>query len=636
VKKGIINYTVWSDVFICPNCGKEISFWDVAVKEDKVSVKDIFECNNCRAKLKKKDCAKSTELIYDEAIGGTTRLIKQIPVLINYKVGSKRYDKKPDEEDYKVINKIRSMEIKNWYPTDRMIEGTESRRNDKSGITHVHNFYSKRNLLILSHIFDNCNTHTSKFMITASLVMGTKMSRHGKRTGNVSGTLYIPSLVKELNMIEYIKRKLYGAKGIIKPLRQISNFNNGNAIIQTNSLGEISTVPKDSIDYIFTDPPFGDNLNYSELSFIWEAWLKIRTNNKFEAIVNRAQKKGLLEYQNLMTQCFIECHRVLKPNRWMTVEFHNSKNAVWNAIQESLNRAGFIIADVRTLDKKQGSFKQVTSTSAVKQDLVISAYKPKESFKQKMIEEAGSEETAWEFVRQHLKNLPVVVEKNSRIENVVERQAFLLFDRMVAYHIMNGLAIPLDAADFYKGLDDKFIKRDNMYFLPDQVNEYDTIRIKTDVEDVQLSMHVADEKTAIQWLYQQLNEPKTYAEIQPKFMQEVRSIEKHEKLPELQVLLEENFLQDDKGRWYIPDVTKSADVIKLREKRLLKEFEEYLESTGKLKKFRTEAMRVGFAKLWKDKNYKLIVETAERMPEKVIQEDDKLLMYYDISLSRIE
>ncbi len=51
--------------------------------------------------------------------------------------------------------------------------------------------------------------------------------------------------------------------------------------------------------------------------------------------------------------------------------------------------------------------------------------------------------------------------------------------------------------------------------------------------------------------------------------------------------------------------------------------------------FRTEAIRVGFAKLWEDANYKLIVETAERLPESVVQEDDKLLMYYDISLSRV-
>ena len=67
---------------------------------------------------------------------------------------------------------------------------------------------------------------------------------------------------------------------------------------------------------------------------------------------------------------------------------------------------------------------------------------------------------------------------------------------------------------------------------------------------------------------------------------------------------------------------------------MLKEFEGYLATKGKLKLFRTEAIRVGFAKLWADKNYKLIVETAERLPEKVIQEDDKLLMYYDISLGR--
>lgn len=111
---------------------------------------------------------------------------------------------------------------------------------------------------------------------------------------------------------------------------------------------------------------------------MWEAWLKVITNNKTEAICNAVQGKSLAEYQDLMTKCFAEYFRILKPNHWMTVEFHNSKNAVWNSIQEGLQRAGFVIADVRTLDKKQGSFKQVTTTTAVKQDLVISAYRPKD------------------------------------------------------------------------------------------------------------------------------------------------------------------------------------------------------------------------------------------------------------------
>ena len=279
------------------------------------------------------------------------------------------------------------------------------------------------------------------------------------------------------------------------------------------------------------------------------------------------------------------------------------------------------------------------TTGAVKQDLVISAYKPKDSFMRDIMLKAGTEETAWDFARQHLENIPVVVISNDRIEVIAERQAYLLFDRMVAYHIMNGIPVPIDATDFYRGLDEKFLKRDGMYFLADQVNEYDTARIKTDVENIQFSLFVTNEKTAISGLYQQLSDefsgPQTYAELQPKFMQEVKTVDKFEAMPELSVLLEENFLQDEKGRWYIPDTTKEGDVAKLREKKLWKEFEGYMNSKGKLKLFRSEAIRVGFSRLWKDKNYQAIVDIAERLPEQTIQEDPNLLMYYDISLSRV-
>lgn len=280
--------------------------------------------------------------------------------------------------------------------------------------------------------------------------------------------------------------------------------------------------------YVIGNPPFGDNLNYAELNFMWECWGKVLTNNKSEAIVDKTNDKEIIDYQELMTQCFQEYYRVLKPNRWITVEFHNSKNAVWNAIQEALSKAGFVIADVRTLDKQQGSFKQTTTTSAVKQDLVISAYKPNESFINEFKNNSGSEETAWAFVSQHLKNIPVVVISNEKIEMVPKRQAFLLFDRMVAYHIMNGYPVPLDATDFYKGLDERYLKRDGMYFLSEQVNEYDTTRIKTDIEPVQFSLFVTNEKTAISWLYQQLDTPQTYSELQPKFMQEIKAVDKYE------------------------------------------------------------------------------------------------------------
>lgn len=378
---------------------------------------------------------------------------------------------------------------------------------------------------------------------------------------------------------------------------------------------------------------------YSELNFISESWLKVYTNSKSESIVSTSQDKNVEDYKKLMKQGFAQYYRVLKPNRWITVEFHNSQNAVWNAIQEAIQAAGFVIADIRVLDKKKGTTKQLSYTMAVKQDLVISAYKPKESFKREFVLNSGQPETAWAFVRQHLSNIPVVIIKNDRIEVVSERQAYLLFDRMVAYHIMQGIPVPLDATDFYRGLDEKFLKRDNMYFLPDQVNEYDTARITTEVENIQFELFVTNEKSAISWLYQQLDEqfcgPQTYAELQPKFMQEVKAVDKYEQMPELATILEENFLQDENGCWYIPDVTKEGDLAKLREKNLWKEFEGYMNSKGKLKLFRSEAIRVGFSRLWKEKNYKAIVDIAERLPEQTIQEDANLLMYYDISLGRI-
>ena len=645
-QKGHINYTVWSDVLICPQCGKEIVFFDAAFDKNSKSVSDKFSCPHCAARLKKTDCARSLSSTYDEACDEMVSCTKQVPVLINYSYLGKTYEKEPDEVDIEIVHKINNMHIPYQYPTTKMMMkgekwGDSYRSGYHTGITRVHHFFTKRNLYVLSKIYDvlwklkeedrNAQIFTYEQLIWGMSKLARYVPTHYSQVNQyLSGTLYIGSQVVEVSPEYIIKKKIRSLEKVFR----IINGNDDNCIISTSSTAKLK-IPNNTIDYIFTDPPFGDNLMYSELSFMWEAWLGVITNNKDEAIISQSQRKTVVEYQDLMTQCFEQYYAALKPNRWITVEFHNSKNNVWNAIQEALMRAGFIIADVRTLDKKQGSFKQVTNNTSVKQDLVISAYKPRDSFQKQFLDKAGTVDTAWTFVTQHLSNLPVVVVKNGKIEITSERQAFLLFDRMVAYHIMHGMPVPIDATDFYRGLDDRFLKRDGMYFLPDQVNEYDTARIVNDVEPIQFSLLVSNEKSAIAWLYQQLDNPQTYAEIQPKFMQEIKTVDKYEAMPELAVLLEENFLQDEKGRWYIPDVTKEADVAKLREKNLLKEFEGYLAAKGKLKLFRAEAIRVGFAKLWKDKNYKLIVETAERLPEQIVQEDDKLLMYYDISLGRL-
>ena len=641
---GHINYIVWSHKALCPHCGTEFALYDMMWNPDTKKMSEEFTCPGCHSKIKKNDCDKSVTTELDELTGEVRTTKKSVPVLINYSLGKRRYEKRFDEEDWAIYQRINEMQFTGKAPHNPMMHKGEEwgetwRSGYHFGITHVHHFYHKRSLLLLEYLYERCKkSQRLLFWFTSCLpklnIMNRYMPQHGSRAlvGPMSGTLYVAPLSVENNVIDQFEFQL---KKMVKV-----NCPEGEYCVSTQSLTDAHNIPSNSIDYIFTDPPFGGNLMYSELSALWESWIRVSTNNRQEAIVSSAQNKTTNEYSQLMQACFREYFRVLKPNRWITVEFHNSQNAVWYAIQQALSLAGFIIADVRVLDKQKGTIKHLINTTSVQQDLVISAYKPTEKFIRQLLENAGDVETAWSFTRQHLEKLPVVVVKDGNIEVVAERQSYLLFDRMVAYHVMRGLPVPLDAADFYHGLDERFLKRDGMYFLPDQINEYDTVRIKSGIEPIQFSLFVTNEKTAISWLYQQLSEefggPQTYAEIQPKFMQEVKSVDRYEDMPELAVLLEENFLQDDKGRWYIPDVTKEGDVAKLREKKLWKEFEGYLNSKGKLKLFRSEAIRVGFSRLWKDKNYQAIVDIAERLPESTIQEDPNLLMYYDISLSRVE
>jgi len=697
-----INYTVWSDVFICPDCTREVVFWEAAVDKTAGKVHDEFPCPHCGAMLTKRRMERAWVTKNDPYITQSSSLspqssiirqAKQVPVLINYSVGKKRFEKAPDAFDLALIEKIEQLEIPYWFPTDRMPEGDESRRNDPIGLTHVHHFYTKRNLWVLGAISDHAKKYRNQRLlvwITSSMTRTSRLYKYmptlsngrlvDRRTGTVSGTLYIPSMMDENSPFDLLTAKISDFRFSL-----MDNM----SLTSTVSLESIRGIR--DVDYIFTDPPFGGNLMYSELNFLWEAWLKVFTNNKPEAIENKVQGKGLPEYQKLMTECFKEYYRVLKPGRWMTVEFHNSKNAVWNAIQEGLQAAGFVIADVRTLDKQQGSFKQVTSASAVKQDLIISCYKPNGGLEERFKLEAGTEQGVWDFVRTHLKQLPVFVSKDGQAEVIAERQNYLLFDRMVAFHVQRGVTVPLSAAEFYAALAQRFPERDGMYFLPEQVAEYDRKRMT--VRDVlQLQLFVTDEASAIQWLKQQLlKKPQTFQELHPQFLKEIGGWQKHEKPLELSELLEQNFLcYDGKGpipaqivswlkqseemrkiiqeelasgrateengqlitqssslitrskdRWYVPDPNKASDLEKLRERSLLKEFEEYrtVGTSGrspKLKVFRLEAVRAGFKKAWQERDYATIITVARKVPENVLQEDPKLLMWYDQALTRTE
>ena len=646
--KGKINYTVWSDVFLCPNCGQEMVFWDLAVDQKKGSIADAWNCPACGTRVAKAPrkgsgalrAERAWETHFDRELKQTVRQAKQVPVLINYSVGKKRFEKRPDAEDLALIQKIEEMDIPYWVPTNQIPKGDKTSDPFNVGIIFSHQFYTRRNLWLISKVFNSISclrTYYRLFFIdclqSISTSLGSKLNRYRYKKGGsgmLSGTLYIASATAEQNIIKILNTKI---SDIILAKQRILGYL---AVIQTSS-STISPILSDNADYIFIDPPFGSNLMYSELNYLSESWLKVFTNNNDEAIINHSQRKGLVEYQDLMQSCFNEFFRILKPGRWMTIEFHNSQNSVWNAIQEALMHAGFVIADVRILDKQQLGFNGVNTAGAVKQDLIISAYKPNGNLEERFRLHAGTIESVWDFVRYHLGKLPVVNLVDGKPVVNAERLPFLLYDRMVAFHIQRGVMVPISAPDFYTGLSQHFIQRDGMYFLPAQVPEYD-MAVLSAGKPVQLTMFVSDEKSAIAWLRQQLDptlggEPKTLGDLTNDFNR-IMNRAKYEQQLELIEILRQNFLEDEQGKWYVPDANKQSDLEKIRQHALLREFKEYAQSTGRIKVFRSEAVRAGFADCFKRQDYATIVSLAERLPEDVLREDPDLLMYYDSALLR--
>ncbi|ASN03849.1 DNA methyltransferase [Virgibacillus necropolis] len=672
-------YVIWSENYLCNSCLNEMTFWDANVNEDEKSVKKNLVCPKCGAEGKKNDWERVYEAKSDLVTGEIINHPKLSLIKINYSSGKSRKNKLPGILDYKILELLTLDETFKSIKVTELFEGYNTAQPLRIGINKVHHFYTERvNLLISSYlkkIKDSIHYNDAQFLLGSVLPKMTKMNRYmpqynskekGFRAlvGPMANALYFPPLSVENN---FLSQALFQLNKIVNAWNDYS----GNAITTQSSTS--LNILSNSVDYIFIDPPFGANIMYSEMSFARESWLKILTNNKKEAIENNVQGKSLREYTNLMLDSFKEAFRILKQDKWITVEFSNTKASVWNAIQYALQESGFIIASVDALDKQRGGFHAMTSATAVKQDLVISAYKPAEENIIKMREQTNTSESAWTFVSQHLEKLPVFMGLKGEASIITERTPRILFDRMVTYHVQNGLPVPVSSAEFQAGVVQRFPMRDGMAFLENQVAEYDKKRTLVR-EFTQMSLFVSDENSAIEWLRQQLmKKPQTRQDIHPSFMKELQHIAKHEKLPELDDLLNQNFLRyDGEGtvpnqiltylrrtykdlrglepndttvvekamhRWYVPDPNKQADLEKLREKSLLREYDGYLQelegNKKKLKTFRTEAIRAGFKKAYSDKDFESIVKVGERIPEKVIQEDDKLLMYYDNACIRL-
>ena len=109
----------------------------------------------------------------------------------------------------------------------------------------------------------------------------------------------------------------------------------------------------ESVDFIFTDPPYGDSIQYMELSTLWNLWLELTTleqllnkATKEEITINNRQGKDLEQYKKMLTDVFSECFRVLKDHHFMVVTFHNTEQKIRNALIEAATDAGFTLEQI--------------------------------------------------------------------------------------------------------------------------------------------------------------------------------------------------------------------------------------------------------------------------------------------------
>lgn len=378
---GRLRHMIWTDVLVCDSCRASSSFWDLAVAREPLRIRRVGTCPECGAHIKLDTAERLTESgsdpILDEPLVGRLRR----PVFAYGRTGSHTWKRPVQRSDLEVLERVEATAIPPGVPTQQVFWGDLYRSGYHQGISRVHHFYTRRNLIALGTLWNAIDDEPSDLRPALRLLVLSYNASHStlmtrvvvKRglsdfvvSGAQSGVLYVSSLPLEKNVFEGVARK-------IGTFRRAFDITHGgqSTVRVVNGSSTTLDLPDNSVDYVFTDPPFGDFIPYAEINQINEAWLGGMTQRSDEAIISPAQGKAVSDYAALMKGVFAEVSRVMKPHALATVVFHSSKAEVWGALGDALRSAGLVTARTSLLDKTQVSFKQVVSEGGTRGDAVF-------------------------------------------------------------------------------------------------------------------------------------------------------------------------------------------------------------------------------------------------------------------------
>ncbi|WP_374197180.1 DNA methyltransferase [Nonomuraea sp. NEAU-A123] len=358
-RTGELAKTVWSVVIQCPACEQPVNYYESmkAVEWNKPKM----VCPHCRS-----------------SISSRNERVSEIPVLdyVDCECRRTQVEQRPQQTSA-------DLEIERLpYPR---VEITPDRQMykasalGKSGMTTIASFYSNRNLAVLTTLREQIRAVSDEairskllFAFTACLTRASKRYQwHPKRPLNAANAnYYIAPVFYEWNVYNLFLRKVTAvvrSDEWIKSARHPYSTPDSPApdVTYEISSAEAIPLPDQSIDYVFTDPPFGSNLFYADMALFQEAWLDGFSDVEKEAVVDRSRgsNRSATRYEELLTSALSECRRVLKPGGSISMVFGNSSGRMWALVQRAIRGAKLAIVpeSLTILNKGQRSVKGLAS-----------------------------------------------------------------------------------------------------------------------------------------------------------------------------------------------------------------------------------------------------------------------------------
>lgn len=448
-RQGTIRHMVWSEHLSCRRCGSVASLWDGAVSRAPARVAGPWTCPHCADVAQANATERLVEATPDDVTGDVRDARVRKPAWLYGRTGRTNWSRPAVATDLDLLKEIQQAPLPDCVPVVEVPWGDLYRRGYHQGITHLHHFYTRRNLIAMATLWQ----HTTSFprtvrdalrfwLLSYNATHATILARVVAKTnqdelvvtGAQPGVLYVSGLPVEKNLLVGLRRKLTTIANAFGAIHGRA----GHVEVRQQSSSDVD-LPDNSVDYVFTDPPFGANIPYAEVNFINEAWLGCYTPRTLEAIISPSQKKSVADYQRLLTQSLAETCRVLRPDGMATVVFHSSSTQVWRALQQAQADAGFEVQRTGVLDKTQGSFKQVTANT-VRGDAVLLLGRRSGP----QCADLGRHTNPWqvaEMVFQEASALPVA-----------ERSAQRLYSRLASRFLADHQQVPISAASFDRWL----------------------------------------------------------------------------------------------------------------------------------------------------------------------------------------